>query len=143
MSAVSLLAGILVDRVPVRYMLAGALVLQAISLVMAPLLSGVAMAFAYGIVLGATSGLSMTARGVIWASFFGRKHLGAITGTVGLIMVAGSALGPMPLGIARDLLGSYRGVLFVSAVFPVAIALLALTMRRPTKGEGAPHTRTS
>ena len=75
----------------------------------------------------------MTVSMVIWAKYFGRKHLGSITGIVYLISAAGSALGPMPMGIARDLLGSYGLALTVAAALPLILAVVALFARRPHK----------
>jgi cyanate permease len=57
--------------------------------------------------------------------------LGSIAGITYLISVAGSSLGPMPMGIARDLLGSFDVVLNALAIIPLALALLSLTIRWP------------
>jgi predicted MFS family arabinose efflux permease len=130
---VNLGSGVLVDRVAPRLLLAAALLLMAASLFMAPFLRGVPMAFGYGIVLGATMGLNRTVGSVIWATYFGRHHLGAITGLASFILVAGSALGPMPFGIARDLLGSYTLVVTGSALIPLLLALAALRIKRPVR----------
>jgi sugar phosphate permease len=130
---INLGSGSLVNRIPIRVLLAGALVLQAVSLTMAQFLKTVEIAFIYGIILGATSGLIRTVGGVAWASYFGRRHLGSISGLASTIMVAGSALGPMPLGIARDWLGSYNQALTIFAVLPLLLAILALMAKAPVK----------
>ena len=126
-------AGLLVNRVPLRLMLALSLLLQIVSLVMGPRLSGVPMALAYGAILGLTSGLMRTVTGVAWAHYFGRQHLGAIAGLAATIGQAGSALGPMPLGIARDLMGRYDTALLVSAALPLALAVACLVVRAPQR----------
>ena len=120
-------------RVPLRLMLALSLLLQIVSLVMGPRLSGVPMALAYGAILGLTSGLMRTVTGVAWAHYFGRQHLGAIAGLAATIGQAGSALGPMPLGIARDLMGRYDTALLVSAALPLALAVACLVVRAPQR----------
>ncbi len=130
---VNLTSGMLVDRIPVRFLLCAALLLQATSLLMAPRLQGRTMALIYGVVIGTTSGLQFTVGTVIWATYYGRRHLGSIRGLASLVTIGGSALGPMPMGVARDLLGSYDLALTVAAALPLALALLALTIRRPTK----------
>ena len=130
---VNLGGGALVDRIAPRLLLAAALLLMAVALFMAPFLRGVPMAFGYGMVLGATMGLNRSVSAVIWATYFGRRHLGAITGLASFILVAGSALGPMPFGIARDLLGSYTLVVTGSAVIPLILALAALRITTPRR----------
>ena len=74
-----------------------------------------------------------TVMSVIWAKYFGRRHLGSITGISYTVLTVASALGPMPMGIARDLLGSYNLVLNVSAVFPLLLGVITLFAREPTK----------
>lgn len=133
-AVVTLVGGFLVDRVRLRYLLITTLVLQAVSLVLAHSMTGIALAFAYGMVLGATTGLMRSVSTVVWAAYFGRKHLGAITGVTTTIGVAASALGPLPFGVARDLLGSYDLVLNISAGLPLLLAIAAFFINRPQKG---------
>ena len=132
-SVFRLASGVLVDRVPARFLLCVALLGQALSLVMAPRLQGTTSALAYGVVLGLTISLQMTVENVVWAQYFGRRHLGSITGVARLVGNAGSALGPMPMGIARDVFGSYTWTLTLAAVLPLALAVLVLFARRPSK----------
>jgi sugar phosphate permease len=134
---VALTTGVLVDRVPARYLLFAALLGQASSLVMAPHLQGIPSALGYGAVLGFTSGLQMTVGSVVWAKYFGRRHLGSITGLASLITIGGSALGPMPMGIARDLLGSYTLALTIAAALPLVLGFVALFARQPQKSRSA------
>ena len=130
---VNLVGGILVDRLPVRVLMATALVLQALTLAVAQFLRGVEMAFLYGVIQGAAIGLSTVVNNVVWAAYFGRRHLGSIAGAASTILIAGSALGPMPLGIARDLLGNYNLALTVSATVPLLLGIANLLVKRPRK----------
>jgi len=133
---VNLGGGILADHVPIRVLLAVGLLLQALSLWMAQFLQGVGVALFYGIILGATGGLVRAVGSVVWAKFFGRRHLGSVQGTASTILVAGSALGPMPLGIARDFFGSYNLALTGSSLIPLLLAVLCvLFVAKPTKPE--------
>jgi sugar phosphate permease len=130
---VNVVGGYLIDRIAPRYLLAFALLLQAICLVMVPYLAGVEIAFLYGMVLGATSGLSRIVGSVIWANYFGRRHLGSITGLATPIGVAGTAFGPLLFGVGRDLMGTYNPVLFGSAVAPLLLGIAALFLQKPEK----------
>jgi MFS family permease len=132
-AVVNLASGVLVDRVPIRVILSGALIALALSLWLAPRLHGVEWAFFYGVVLGAMSGLQRTVSTVVWAAYFGRRHLGSITGVSSTLLVAASALGPMPFGIARDMLGNYLLVLSFSAIFPAVLAITNLFTDKPQK----------
>lgn len=131
---VTLSGGILLDRLPVRVVLAAALFLQAVSLLMAIYLTSNFLAILYGIVIGATSGLFHAVNSVAWAKYYGRKYLGSITGVTITIVIIGSSLGPIPLGIARDLLGSYNQALIILAIFPFLFCIASLFTPRPEKG---------
>jgi MFS family permease len=131
---VTLGSGVLLSRIPVRVLLAASLVLQAVSLVMAGwFLQGTEMALLYGVIIGSMLGLVRTVGSVMWAMYFGRQHLGSITGVTTTISVVGTALGPMPLGIARDLLGSYNTALTVSAALPLLLGIISLFGRKPQR----------
>ena len=53
-------------------------------------------------------------------------------------MIAGSALGPMPLGIARDQMGSYNVILSIFAVLPLILAVVSLSSGQPRKRDDVP-----
>ncbi|MFO7698708.1 MAG: MFS transporter, partial [Anaerolineae bacterium] len=132
-AGVRLTGGYLVDRFGVRWLLVAALVFQAIALVMAPALSTRQIALAYGVVLGAMQGLQAAVSSVVWPMYYGRQHLGSITGVASMILIVASALGPMPMGIARDLLGNYRVALTVAAALPLLLAVGTVTLKHPTR----------
>jgi MFS family permease len=130
---VNLGSGYLADRLPMRWLLAGALFFQTAALIMAQSLQGAVMASLYGVLLGTTSGLMGVVSSVIWADYYGREHLGSITGLTSMILILGSSLGPMPLGIARDALGNYNLALNIAAIFPFLLGLVSLFVRRPQR----------
>jgi MFS transporter, OFA family, oxalate/formate antiporter len=132
---VRLIGGLLIGRVPIRVLLAISLVLMALVLVLAPVLSSLKMAYFFGLCMGAQGGLQMILYSVVFANFFGRRHLGSIAGFAATLLVVASALGPMPIGVARDLLGSYTTVLSTFAVLPFALAIACLLF---CKAPGAP-----
>lgn len=130
---VNLGGGFFIDRIAPRYLLAFALFLQAICLWMVQYVTGVEIAFLYGIVLGATSGLSRIVGSVVWATYFGRRHLGSISGLATPISVAGTAFGPLLFGVGRDVMGTYNTVLIISAVGPLLLGIAVLFLRKPQK----------
>jgi sugar phosphate permease len=125
-ASVQFAGGVLIDRVPIRTMIALALLLQSTILLVAPILASAEMALGMGLMMGIRGGLQLIVSSVVWAKFFGRRYLGTITGVTSTLMVGSSALGPMPFGVARDWFGSYHLILTVFAVPPVILAILCL-----------------
>lgn len=128
---VNLGSGALVDRIPLRFALAAALLLQAFALWVAQHLGTVPLAFLYGIALGTATGLFRTVSAVAWAHYFGRQHLGSISGIASTVLIFGAALGPIPLGFARDALGSYDLALTLLALVPLTLGITSLLLRPP------------
>ena len=126
-------AGFLADRIPGRYVLAGAQVIFVLGMLWTTVISAPWHAFVYGGALGLSQGLLMTTSVVIWPSYFGRKHLGSIRGVATTAMVASSALGPLPFGILFDLTGDYNSAILGFLGLPIACGLAALLALPPRK----------
>ena len=63
-------------------------------------------------------------------------HPDYIEGLASTIMAGASAFGPMPFGLARDLMGSYTAVLTWFALLPLVLAVAAFLFgQRPHKAE--------
>ena len=97
MAIVTLGGGVLADRISGRYLLALILTGQVAVLIMALNLSNYWLVLLFGVTLGTISGLYRIIMSVLWANYFGRQHLGSITGVAQTIAVGGSALGPPPI----------------------------------------------
>ncbi|MBT5803595.1 MAG: MFS transporter [Gemmatimonadetes bacterium] len=127
---VQLLGGLLIGRVSIRLLLAASLGMMSLVLVLAPSLSSLEMAYFFGFCMGVQGGLEMIVSSVVFANFFGRRHLGSIAGFASTLLVGASALGPMPIGVARDLMGGYAAVLSTFAIVPFALAIACLLFCR-------------
>jgi len=138
MVVATLVTGWLLDRLPTRVVLSLGLLLLAAS--MYAMLAAVtpALAVAYAVVFGASSGATMTTSIYIWPTYFGRRFMGSIQGAAKTIGHVGAAVGPMPLGVAYDLLGGYDEALLALSSLPLAFAVLVLLPRPPVL-EDAPQ----
>jgi len=95
---------------------------------------------AYAVVFGVNNAFSMTMFGYVWPRYFGRLHIGSIQGVGQMIGVVGASLGPLPVGLAFDLLGSPTLTIRLLALFSIATALLALLfLRTSPKVTGYEH----
>jgi MFS family permease len=127
------LIGKALDRFPTNRVFAFGLAVMVASLTSAAMVSDLTTAMIYAVAFGLNNGCTMTFFGYMWPRYFGRKHLGSIQGTGQMIGVIGASLGPLPLGIAFDLIGSYRETLLLLAVYPACCVIAVLFLRTPAK----------
>jgi MFS family permease len=123
--------GRLLDRLPTRPMFAFAMVTMSAAMLALVMVQGVPSAIVYSIVFGINNAAIHTHISYLWPHYFGRRHLGSIQGTAQTIAVIGASIGPIPLGAAFDLFGSYKGALLLLSVLPVLCAGAILVMRPP------------
>jgi MFS family permease len=114
----NLLAGIALDRVPVRYAVAFVCLMQCFSLLVVANATTFSAAVVFAALQGISIGVHSVSGAVVWPNYFGMHHLGSIRGLVMALMVVASALGPIPLGLGFDISGSYRPVLLGLAILP-------------------------
>lgn len=104
---VTFLAGYLLDKIRVQWMLAMVFAGEITSIFLlkeAEVFSG---AILFAVVWGFMLGIERVTLSVIWPNYFGRQYIGSITGISMAVMVVGSALGPLPFGLFYDRLGGY------------------------------------
>lgn len=89
-----------------------------------------------GICGGCFSALS----GIVWPRFFGRKHLGAVSGIGMSSMVIASGIGPLLFSLSLSWTGSYAGILWVSALFPALFLVGAWRADNPQGKEAPPES---
>ena len=84
-------------------------------------------------VLGAgVGGLHLLLR-LAWAEYYGREHLGSITGITLPVQVGGQALGPVIAGFLYDFTGSYLWPFRIFATTVFIAGLLVLTATPPRR----------
>ncbi len=85
----------------------------------------------YGCLLGLMQGLNGVLQAGVYAYYFGRSHLGAISGFATTLMVAGTAFGPLLFAVGFEQVGSYAPVLGLTMLAPLTVAIAALCMPQP------------
>lgn len=138
---VTLAIGWVVDRYPVRYVLVAGQVALAVAMVALLLSDGIALALVYAALRGASGALWMVGADVAWPQYYGRRHLGSIRGFGFGVGVFGSALGPLPFGIAYDTLGGYSPAIAALLMLPALAAIAVWFAKPPTLPEPAASTR--
>ena len=125
------LVGMLLDRLPTKPLYAAALISVSVSLVAMSMVSDLASAVVFGVLFGMANAAMHAHFTFVWPRFFGRRHLGSIQGVAQMAAVIGASVGPIPLGLGYDYLGSYGGTLVALAAIPVACAVAVAFMRTP------------
>ena len=83
--------------------------------------------------LGISGGCFGSLSSIVFPRFFGRQHLGAISGVFMTTIVIASAVGPFLFSLSDLLLGNYRVAFVFSAVFAVGLALAAFWADNPQR----------
>ncbi|HLF79495.1 MAG TPA: MFS transporter [Dehalococcoidia bacterium] len=120
--------GFLADRLHIRQTLLVISAYCGIALAMLLVLPGNS-ALAAGAIAGLGIGGWVGLNQVIWADYFGRSHLGAISGITRPFITISSATGPLYIAALADLSGSYSLSMVVMATSWWFCALLLLIVR--------------
>ncbi|MFW6214805.1 MAG: MFS transporter [Alkalispirochaetaceae bacterium] len=80
---------------------------------------------------GISQGMFGIVSNVTWPRFFGRPHLGAISGFAFSLTVAGTAVGPYIFSAGRDITGGYTVVALSCSLLALILILSALGANRP------------
>ncbi len=134
----SLIWGALMDRFPLRVCLAIDFLITAVgvALLMNTTSFGTGMAFA--VVYGVSFGGIHTMISVMWAVYFGRRHVGAIAGISLPAQLTVNALGPLSAAWLFDVQGNYDLAFSLFAGSALASALLTWLAGKP---QPAPQRR--
>lgn len=125
--------GAFMDKVHVRWGTALATVLSAIAMIMLLFADNIPMAIAFGIVFGLGTGGWTIAQTVIFANYYGRRHLGAIRGLSQLLAGPVSATGAVLAGAIKDITESYELAFLIFFVALVVVLLAVLLAKPPRK----------
>ncbi|MDE2766028.1 MAG: MFS transporter [Chloroflexota bacterium] len=127
--------GFLVERYHVRPVSIAQALMTALALLTLLFVQNGPMALAYGALQGITLGGALALQPLIWANYYGRRHLGAILGAFQPFASAAMAVSPAGIGLLRDRLGAYEAV-FAALLMMWLLAALLLYLARPLPRPG-------
>jgi MFS family permease len=119
------------DRIKLQYLLYLMLGGEIIALIaLANINDGL---FYYAFIIGSAipSGMYNVLLSVTWPRFYGREHLGKITGFVMAIVVFASALGPISFSLSYSVLGSYSYAIYFLLFLILIISAFSYKAQNP------------
>lgn len=127
-AAANFVTGLLLDRTSPRFLLCAMLLALAVSLFVAPQVTQTWALLTYGSLLGLVQGMAGVLQSGVYAYYFGRSHLGTISGFASTIAVAGTSFGPILFALGFERSGSYAPILALSASLPLLLAIAAVAL---------------
>jgi len=121
------------DKIRLKWLLLAMMVAQIISLFGLLNFSEFYGRAIFTVFQGLSGGTFFAVSTVVFPRYFGRKHLGAISGLSMSIMVFASAIGPVFFSGVHGLTGSYQAVILGSILLPAIILLASLKADNPQK----------
>ena len=127
-----LIFGVLADRIGVKRVIIGGLVLQAAGIYTYIYVTQLRDFYMLGAVLGLAYGGVMPLYAVLARDYFGARVMGTVLGGITMTSSIGMAFGPVGGGWIFDTFGDYYWLYISSAAIGIAAAVIALTFPKPT-----------
>jgi MFS family permease len=131
--------GYLSDRLTGRVLIPMSMLLLAVALVMASMLTPGLTIVMYAVSLGAAGGASRSIASTLLPRWFGTEHIGSIQGAATFVGVASTALGPVAFSLARDAAGNYDSAASWFTLLPIAAAIAAMWTKPARPRIGPSH----
>ncbi|MFW6255969.1 MAG: MFS transporter [Candidatus Sumerlaeota bacterium] len=136
-AAVSVIANFsgawLSDRIKLKWLLLVMMTCQALGMLGTMHVADFAGRLMYIIGMGISGGLFAALITVVWPRYFGRLHLGAISGLNLMMIVMGSAIGPWLFSAAQAQTGSYIQVIQFCLAIPALVFIMGLFAENPQR----------
>lgn len=126
------MAGFLRDRYSIRWIMAGDYALNALAFVLVLFADSAVLIMLWAVFYGFVQGAANPLQRLIFADYFGRRHLGSIEGVSRAVQNIAQASGPLVAAAVYDATDSYR-VIFTIFVGANLLAMVFIAMARAPK----------
>lgn len=133
------LFGVLADRIGVRKVIVGGLVLQAVGIYAYIYVSDLTHFYMLAVILGLAYGGVMPLYAVLARDYFGPRVMGTVLGGATMTSNIGMAFGPVGGGWLFDTFGTYHWLYIASAGVGIAAAAMALAFPPPRRVDEEPR----
>jgi len=130
-AGMSLVYGYLIDHIRPGRVMTLHISAAVVSSIFAMTMSEQWMTYAFAIAFGFVIGGGAVFDGAAWANVFGRQYVGEITGFVRMMLIIGTSLGPIILGVSYDYLGGYTPAFLLMIGYACIPLVGSFLMTRP------------
>ena len=127
--------GVLGDRVGVKRVIIGGLLLQAVGIYSYIFVNGLGDFYARALVLGIAYGGVMPLYAILAREYFSQNVMGTVLGAATMTSSIGMAFGPVGGGWLFDTFGTYHWLYIASAAIGLAAACMALAFPKPQRND--------
>lgn len=127
----TLVAGYFSDFVKLKKLLILFVAGQVVAMFSLPLISSSLFYYLLIVGNGIASGMYAVLISVSWPRFFGRQHLGAISGSALSVIVFFSAIGPLMFSLSLSIFGSYSIAAWICLAISLAMLIAAIRADNP------------
>jgi MFS family permease len=121
-----LIYGTLADRIGVKPVIVGGLLIQAVALMGYLFVSRLGEFYALALIFGSAYGGVMPLYAVLAREYFGQKIIGTVFGAVAMLSSLGMAFGPLVGGLLFDTFANYSWLFIGSSLVGLGAAAIAL-----------------
>jgi MFS family permease len=139
LAAMSVFAGFLVDRLGPKISFAVGITLLVAAMLLLSLITVEPVAVAYSLLLGASEGTTRVVNLTAWAHYFGRTNIARLQGSAVMVVICGTALGPLPFAVLSGWLGGLTEASTALCLVALA-ALAAVLIYRPAATAVSPNS---
>ena len=132
--------GALMDKIHVRWATIIATLFSAVAMIVLIFADTIFMAAVFGVLFGLGTGAWTISQILLFANYFGRRHLGAIRGLSQLLAAPLSSFGAVLAGAIQTVTGGYTLAFLIFFVALVIVVLSLLLAKPPHKPPPARHT---
>jgi len=125
--------GVLADRIGVKRVIVGGLLLQAAGIYSYIFVSGLGDFYVRALVLGMAYGGVMPLYSILAREYFSQSVMGTVLGAATMTSSIGMAFGPVGGGWLFDTFGTYHWLYIASAAIGLAAAFMALAFPKPQR----------
>jgi len=125
------IAGLMAERLPVRYVACFFIALAGISLLVLASANTVSLLMLFAVLYGCGVGATTVLQSIIWADYYGRQFQGAIRGTLSPLFAISQAFSPLFAGWMYDTTGSYDQAFTLVGIAAFCACGLILLARPP------------